>query len=36
MPEPLAPQYNPQETEAPLYRWWEEQGFFRSNGGKVW
>ncbi|CAN5865415.1 valine--tRNA ligase [soil metagenome] len=31
MPEPLAPQYNPQETEAPLYRWWEEQGFFRAS-----
>ncbi|CAN5865284.1 hypothetical protein BH23GEM7_BH23GEM7_37200 [soil metagenome] len=30
MPEPLAPQYDPQETEAPLYRWWEEQGFSRA------
>ncbi len=30
MPEPLAPQYNPQEVEGPLYRWWEEQGFFHA------
>jgi valyl-tRNA synthetase len=31
MAEPLPPQYNPQETEAALYRWWEEQGFFRAD-----
>ena len=31
MAEPLAPQYNPQETEAALYRWWEEQGYFRAD-----
>ncbi len=29
--EPLAPQYAPQENEAPLYRWWEEHGLFRSD-----
>ncbi|HEX8452014.1 MAG TPA: valine--tRNA ligase [Longimicrobium sp.] len=33
MAEPLPPQYNPQETEAALYRWWEEQGFFRADAG---
>jgi valyl-tRNA synthetase len=31
MAEPLPPQYNPQETEAALYRWWEEQGYFRAD-----
>jgi valyl-tRNA synthetase len=31
--EPLAPQYAPQENEAPLYRRWEEQGLFRSDPG---
>ncbi|CAA9349789.1 MAG: Valyl-tRNA synthetase, partial [uncultured Gemmatimonadetes bacterium] len=31
MAEPLPPQYNPQETEDALYRWWEEQGFFRAD-----
>ncbi|HTE17971.1 MAG TPA: valine--tRNA ligase, partial [Armatimonadota bacterium] len=31
MSEPLPPQYNPQENEAPLYRWWEEQGYFRAD-----
>jgi valyl-tRNA synthetase len=31
MAEPLPAQYNPRETEGPLYRWWEEQGFFRAS-----
>ncbi|HEX7239271.1 MAG TPA: valine--tRNA ligase [Longimicrobiaceae bacterium] len=31
MAEPLAPQYSPQDTEGPLYRWWEERGFFRAD-----
>ena len=31
MTEPLPPQYSPQENEGPLYRWWEEQGFFRAD-----
>ncbi len=30
MSETLPPQYSPSETEGPLYRWWEEQGFFRA------
>jgi valyl-tRNA synthetase len=29
--EPLAPQYSPQDNEAPLYRRWEEQGHFRAD-----
>jgi valyl-tRNA synthetase len=33
MAEPLAPQYSPQETEAALYRWWEENGWFRADAG---
>ncbi|HEX2092390.1 MAG TPA: valine--tRNA ligase [Longimicrobiaceae bacterium] len=33
MAEPLAPQYNPRETEGTLYRWWEEQGYFRADPG---
>jgi len=31
MAEPLPPQYDPRETEAALYRWWEENGFFRAD-----
>ncbi|MBA4157285.1 MAG: valine--tRNA ligase [Gemmatimonadetes bacterium] len=31
MAEPLAPQYNPEEVEGQLYRWWEEAGFFRAD-----
>jgi valyl-tRNA synthetase len=31
MSEALPPQYDPRENEAPLYRWWEEQGFFRAD-----
>ena len=31
MAEALPPQYNPQETEGSLYRWWEEQGFFHAD-----
>ncbi|MBV9774178.1 MAG: class I tRNA ligase family protein, partial [Gemmatimonadetes bacterium] len=33
MAEPLPPQYSPQETEGPLYRWWEEQGLFHADAG---
>jgi len=29
--EMLPPQYEPAKTEGPLYRWWEEQGFFRAD-----
>lgn len=31
MSEALPPQYDPQETEARLYRWWESRGFFRAD-----
>ncbi len=31
MSEPLAPIYNPQEHEERIYRWWEEQGYFRPE-----
>jgi valyl-tRNA synthetase len=31
MSEPLPTQYSPQETEGPLFRWWEEQGFFGAD-----
>jgi valyl-tRNA synthetase len=31
MSEPLSPQYDPQATERELYRWWQEQGFFRAS-----
>ena len=31
MAEPLAPQYNPKDVEAELYRWWEAEGFFRAD-----
>jgi valyl-tRNA synthetase len=31
MAEPLPPQYSPQEHEDALYRWWEEQGYFRAD-----
>ena len=34
MAEPLPPQYSPQENEDPLYRWWEEQGFFRADAAR--
>src|SRR5690606_1977313 len=30
MAEALPPQYDPGKTEEPLYRWGEEQGFFRA------
>jgi valyl-tRNA synthetase len=33
MAEPLAPQYDPRETEPALYRWWEERGYFRADPG---
>jgi valyl-tRNA synthetase len=31
MSEPLSPQYDPQATEASLYAWWQEQGYFRAD-----
>jgi valyl-tRNA synthetase len=31
MAEALPPQYDARKTEEPLYRWWEEQGFFRAD-----
>ncbi|MDR0787552.1 MAG: valine--tRNA ligase, partial [Gemmatimonadota bacterium] len=31
MAETLPPQYDPAATEAELYRWWEEHGFFRAD-----
>jgi len=31
MAEPLSPQYDPQATEADLYSWWQEQGYFRAD-----
>ncbi len=31
MSEALPPQYDPQANEEALYRWWEEQGFFRAT-----
>jgi valyl-tRNA synthetase len=31
MSEPLSPQYDPQATEAELYAWWQEQGYFRAD-----
>jgi valyl-tRNA synthetase len=35
MPEPLAPQYNPSAIEAPLYREWEDRGYFRAQAARV-
>ncbi len=31
MTEPLAPQYDPSQIEAPLYNWWQERGLFRPE-----
>src|SRR5690606_18206698 len=31
MSETLPPQYDPAANEGPLYRWWEEQGYFRAD-----
>ncbi len=31
MAETLPPQYDPAANEESLYRWWEEQGFFRAD-----
>ncbi len=31
MTEPLAPQYDPAQIEAPLYAWWQAQGLFRPE-----
>ncbi|MGH7468427.1 MAG: valine--tRNA ligase [Longimicrobiales bacterium] len=35
MPEPLAPQYDPGAIETPLYREWEERGYFRAHAARV-
>lgn len=35
MTEPLAPQYDPGAIEAPLYKQWEEKGYFRADPGPV-
>ena len=35
MKEPLAPQYDPKSIEAPLYREWEEKGYFRARPERV-
>ena len=31
MTEPLAPQYDPAQIEAPLYAWWQARGLFRPE-----
>ena len=31
MTEPLAPQYDPAQIEAPLYAWWQDRGLFRPE-----
>ncbi|MQA89541.1 MAG: valine--tRNA ligase [Gemmatimonas sp.] len=31
MAEALPPQYDPKANEEPLYRWWEEEGFFHAD-----
>ncbi|MEO5800089.1 MAG: valine--tRNA ligase [Gemmatimonadales bacterium] len=31
MTEPLAPQYDPSQIEAPLYAWWQERGFYKVD-----
>ncbi|MBX6363290.1 MAG: valine--tRNA ligase [Gemmatimonadetes bacterium] len=35
MAEPLSPQYDPHAVEAPLYRAWEEAGYFRADAERV-
>jgi valyl-tRNA synthetase len=35
MSEPLAPQFDPHSIEEPLYRWWEESGWFRADPDRV-
>jgi valyl-tRNA synthetase len=35
MAEPLPPQYNHTEIEVPLYRSWEERGFFHADAKRV-
>ncbi|HEY0673068.1 MAG TPA: class I tRNA ligase family protein, partial [Longimicrobiales bacterium] len=35
MSEPLATKYNPAEFEAPLYREWEDKGYFRASAEAV-
>jgi valyl-tRNA synthetase len=35
MTEPLSAQYDPASIEAPLYREWEERGYFRGDAARV-
>jgi valyl-tRNA synthetase len=35
MTEPLSPQFDPQAIETPLYRHWEEKGYFRASASHV-
>jgi valyl-tRNA synthetase len=35
MAEPLSPQYNPAQIETPLYRMWEERGYFHADVARV-
>jgi valyl-tRNA synthetase len=35
MTEPLSAQYDPASIEAPLYRQWEERGYFRADADRV-
>jgi len=35
MAEPLSAQYNPETIETPLYREWEERGYFRADESRV-
>jgi valyl-tRNA synthetase len=35
MTEPLSAQYDPAAIEAPLYREWEERGYFRADAARV-
>ena len=35
MTEPLAPQFDPASIETPLYRSWQERGFFRADPARV-
>jgi valyl-tRNA synthetase len=35
MTEPLSTQYDPRSIEGPLYRTWEERGYFRADASRV-
>src|SRR4051812_20354797 len=35
MTEPLSTQYDPRSIEGPLYRTWEERGYFRADAKRV-